>query len=72
MEPDQTISEYYCKKAGWYNEIEEADGTVAKGLYSADQVAFRAKVMVGILVLAALFWATGAIPIGITALLGRA
>ena len=36
---------------------------------STEQIALRAKVMVGILLIAALFWATGAIPIGITALL---
>ena len=69
MEPGQTISEYYSKKAGWYREVKEADGTVARCPSAADQVAFRAKVMVGILVVAALFWATGAMPIGITALL---
>ena len=69
MEPGQTISEYYSKKAGWYQEVKQADGTVSKVPSSADQVAFRAKVMVGVLVMAALFWATGAIPIGITALL---
>ena len=60
---------YYSKKAGWYQELKKADGTVSKVPLSADQVAFRAKVMTGVLVMAALFWATGAIPIGITALL---
>jgi solute carrier family 13 (sodium-dependent dicarboxylate transporter), member 2/3/5 len=40
----------------------EPDQSVAKA-------AFKAKVMVGVLVVAALFWATAAIPIGITALL---
>ncbi|OHB73388.1 MAG: histidine kinase [Planctomycetes bacterium RBG_13_63_9] len=69
MDPGQTISQYYCKKAGWYHELEEADGSVTKAPLTVDQVALRAKVMVGVLVLAALFWATGAIPIGITALL---
>jgi len=69
MDPDQTVSEYYSKKAGWYRELEEADGSVSKVPFTVDQVALRAKVMVGVLVLAALFWATGAIPIGITALL---
>ncbi|MFC1597346.1 SLC13 family permease, partial [Planctomycetota bacterium] len=69
MDPDQTISEYYSKKAGWHREVKEADGSVSKVSFTANQVGFRAKVMVGVLVLAALFWATGAIPIGITALL---
>lgn len=69
MERGQPISDYYCKKAGWYREVKKADGTVSKVPLAADQVAFRAKVMTGILVVAALFWATGAIPVGITALL---
>ncbi|MFH1921802.1 MAG: SLC13 family permease [Planctomycetota bacterium] len=69
MDPDQTISQYYSKKAGWYREVKEAGGSVTKAPFTVDQVAFRAKVMVGVLVVAALFWATGAIPIGITALL---
>ncbi len=69
MERGQTISEYYCKKTGWHQEVKQADGTVSKVPLNANRVAFRAKVMTGILVMAALFWATGAIPIGITALL---
>ena len=69
MENGQTISDYYSKKAGWYQEVKQAEGMVSKVPLSGDQVAFRAKVMTGILVMAALFWATGAIPIGITALL---
>ena len=69
MKPGQNISEYYCKKAGWHGELKEGDGSVSKVPFSADQVGFRAKVMVAVVVLAALFWATGAIPIGITALL---
>ncbi|MBC8875915.1 MAG: anion permease [Planctomycetes bacterium] len=69
MEHGQTVSDYYSKKAGWYQEVKQADGTASKVPLTADQVAFRAKVMTGILVMAALFWATGAIPIGITALL---
>ncbi|HUT11311.1 MAG TPA: SLC13 family permease [Thermoguttaceae bacterium] len=69
MASGQTISECYSKKAGWYREVSEPDGSVRKLPFTADQVALRAKVMVGVLVVAALFWATGAIPIGVTALL---
>jgi sodium-dependent dicarboxylate transporter 2/3/5 len=69
MESGQNISEYYSEKAGWYQKVKEADGTFSKISLNENQTAFRAKAMVGVLVLAALFWATGAIPIGITALL---
>ena len=69
MEKGQTIAEYYGEKAKLYTEIKTADGNVVKTPPGADKVAFKAKVMIGVLIVAALFWATGAIPIGITALL---
>ncbi len=69
MKPGESISDYYPEKAKLYKKVTTADGKVEKAPLTPDQVAFRAKVMVGVLVVAALFWATGAIPIGITALL---
>lgn len=58
MKPGESIAEYYGTKAG-------LDKTGSK----MEKAAFRAKVMIGVLVVAALFWATGAMPLGITALL---
>ncbi len=69
MEKGQTIIEYYGKKAGLYKKTEAPDGKIIKIAPSLDKITFRAKVMLGVLVVAALFWATGAVPIGITALL---
>ncbi len=69
MEPGQSITEYYAHKAKLYKKEITPDGKAIKTLFSSQQVALRAKVMVGILLVAAIFWATGAIPIGITALL---
>ncbi len=69
MEKGQTITEYYGKKAKLYTQTKKADGTVIKTAPDVQKIAFRAKVMLGTLLVAALFWATGAIPIGITALL---
>jgi len=69
MNLGQTIAEYYSQKAGWFQKVKNPDATVTKVPLGPAQVAFRAKVMVGVLVVAALFWATGAIPIGFTALL---
>ena len=69
MKPGQTIVEYYGAKAKISSNTLNADGKVTKGPATDTQVALRAKVMVGVLVVAALFWATGAIPIGVTALL---
>jgi sodium-dependent dicarboxylate transporter 2/3/5 len=69
MTPGQNISEYYSQKAGFYNKVAHADGTVSKSPMTPNQAAYRARVMLGVLVVAALFWATGAIPVGVTALL---
>jgi len=69
MEAGQTIAEYYSSKAHLYREVQSAEGEVVKVPLDAGQAAFRAKVMVGLLLVAALFWATAAIPIGFTALL---
>ncbi len=69
MTKGQTIIEYYGKKAGLYKKTETPDGKTIKTAPDLNTVTFKAKVMIGVLVVAALFWATGAIPIGITALL---
>jgi sodium-dependent dicarboxylate transporter 2/3/5 len=69
MKPGQTISGYYVQKAKLFRQISQADGRVTQAPLTAPQAAMRTKVMVAILCLAALFWATGAIPIGVTALL---
>ena len=52
-----------------YKEIKSSAGETIKIPLTTDSIASKAMVMVGVLVVAALFWATGAIPIGVTALL---
>jgi len=69
MELGQSIADYYARKAKLYKKEIDLDGKAVKTPINPQQVALRAKVMVGILLVAAIFWATGAIPIGITALL---
>ena len=69
MPTGSNINDYYVKKAGLYRKVKLADGGTEKVPLSPSQVAFKAKVMLGVLVVAALFWATGAIPVGMTALL---
>ncbi len=69
MKPGETITQVYAEKAKINNEVKGPDGKVVKTPATPEQVALRAKVMIGVLVVAALFWATGAIPIGVTALL---
>jgi len=69
MKAGETISDYYSRKAGLYRGVKQPDGSVARVPLGSDQTILRAKVMIGVLVVAALFWATGAIPVGMTALL---
>ena len=69
MKPGQTISEYYSREAGLYRSVEDAEGKPTRMPLTPDQTAFRARVMLGVLVVAALFWATGALPVGVTSLL---
>jgi len=69
MKEGETVAGYYSEKAGFVKKVKEPDGTLRKMPLSPETVARRAKAMVGLLVVAALFWATGAVPVGITALL---
>ncbi len=69
MDQGQSVAQYYSHTKDLYKTIKNPDGSKTKQYINAKQVTFRAKVMVGLLVMAALFWATGAIPIGVTALL---
>ena len=69
METGQSISEYYILKAKLFQQTELPSGKRIKTPLTFAHAILRAKVMVAILFVAALFWATGAVPIGITALL---
>jgi sodium-dependent dicarboxylate transporter 2/3/5 len=75
LKKDNNIVDYYSNKFKLGAQKDERGEPLrdkdGKEIYklSVDDVAFRAKVMLGILVIAAFFWATGAIPIGITALI---
>lgn len=69
MKTGQSISDFYVQKAKLFQQTKLADGSVIKTPLPADRAVWKAKVMVAILLVAALFWATGAVPIGITALL---
>jgi sodium-dependent dicarboxylate transporter 2/3/5 len=68
MRQGETIPDYYARtyKVG---EDNAAQGKGHEWRLTPAAAAFRAKVMLGTLVVAALFWATGAVPIGITALI---
>lgn len=69
MAVGETVAEHYSKKAKRYTEQTGPDGTVTKVPLTAEQTGRKALIMVGVLIVAALFWATGALPIGFTAML---
>jgi sodium-dependent dicarboxylate transporter 2/3/5 len=68
MEKGQTIAEYYSKLAKLFVVEPGPEGKPVKRPLRPDEAAGKAKAMLGVLIIAALFWATGALPIGITAL----
>jgi solute carrier family 13 (sodium-dependent dicarboxylate transporter), member 2/3/5 len=65
LQPGQTVAQYYATRANLYEKA--PDGT--RQLLGPESAMRRAHVMIGVLFVAALFWATGAVPVGITALL---
>jgi sodium-dependent dicarboxylate transporter 2/3/5 len=69
MSEGETISDYYSRTTNMENVTVDSLGKKAKSPQTPRQVALKAKVMLGILVVAALFWATGAVPVGVTALI---
>jgi sodium-dependent dicarboxylate transporter 2/3/5 len=68
MEPGQSIASYYSRKYKLERNATAADGAEAKVPLTVDQVAFRAKAMLALIFVAALFWATGGIPVAVTAM----
>ncbi len=68
MTSGQTIAAFYSKKYKLDREEIREDGTHAKVSLEAESVAQRAMVMLAILTVSALFWATGAIPVAVTTL----
>ena len=69
MEKGETIAEYYSHYAKRTVKETDAHGTVSPRPMSEQETARKIRVMVGVLLVAATLWATGALPIGITALL---
>lgn len=69
MDQGETIAEYYSHKHKIYNLEKVPGGAREKSPQTPRQVSFKARVMLATLIVAALFWASGAVPIGITALL---
>ncbi len=69
MKDGDNIAEYYGHKYSLEEKQLDANGNKITIPMKPTEAATKAMVMLGVLMVAALFWATGAIPIGITALL---
>lgn len=69
MNEGENIAEYYSRKWKMHEEIITEDNIPIKVSQSPEKVSVKVRVMLGVLIVAALFWASGAIPVGITALL---
>jgi sodium-dependent dicarboxylate transporter 2/3/5 len=69
LKPGESVAQYYGHKAELETKVTGPDGQAQVRPLEPARAAFRAQVMLGILVIAALFWAVGAIPVGVTAML---
>ena len=69
MKTGDSIASYYGNKYKVGTPVNNEDGKGKSYGLSPLKAATRARIMLGILVIAALFWASGAVPVGITALL---
>lgn len=68
IETGESVAGYYGHKYKLTDVAVDPSGARVRPELTTEQAIFRAKVMLATLVVAALFWATGAVPIGITAL----
>jgi sodium-dependent dicarboxylate transporter 2/3/5 len=68
IENGQSLREYYSKKYKLGDQVVGEDGKKVFIPLSAEESAFRAKVMMGVLIVAVIYWASGALPIGFTAI----
>jgi sodium-dependent dicarboxylate transporter 2/3/5 len=69
MEEGETIAGYYSRRHKMYSDFVDAEGNETNRNQTPLQVSYKARVMLATLIVAALFWASGAVPVGITALL---
>jgi sodium-dependent dicarboxylate transporter 2/3/5 len=69
MKHGESIADYYARSYRVGDRVAAPGGQAHEWSLTPGQAAFRAKAMLGTLIIAALFWATGAVPIGITALI---
>jgi sodium-dependent dicarboxylate transporter 2/3/5 len=69
MQAGENIATYYGRSYKLGETVIDAKGKEVVEPLTPDRAALKAQVMLGVLVVAALFWATGAIPVGVTAVL---
>jgi len=69
MKDGENIAEYYSTHYKIGRTRVDDNGTKTIVPLTPDEASLKARVMLGVLIVAALFWATGAVPVGVTALL---
>ncbi|MBZ0264948.1 anion permease [bacterium] len=69
MKEGTSVSTYYSEKNDMMRTVSTEDGSRSKIPLSPSQTGRRALVMLALIILAALFWASGAAPVGVTALI---
>ena len=69
MKDGEDIAQYYSRSTGMAASTVNAAGKKVAVPLTPRQASVKARVMLAILLIAALFWATGAVPVGVTALI---
>ncbi|MEW5924392.1 MAG: response regulator, partial [Candidatus Zixiibacteriota bacterium] len=69
MKDGETIAEYYSTHYKVGKSVTNEQGKKIIEALTPDEASVKARVMLGVLLVAALFWATGAVPVGVTALM---
>jgi sodium-dependent dicarboxylate transporter 2/3/5 len=69
MAEGTTVAQHYSTKNDMLRKTVAEDGSTTKTPLKPEQAGRRAFVMLAVIVLAALFWASGAAPVGVTALI---
>lgn len=69
MQTGESIATYYGRSYRLGKTAFDEHGRKVTERLTPEHAAWKAKVMLGVLLVAALFWATGAIPVGVTAML---
>lgn len=69
MKVGESVSDFYSHKYKMQVKERDSKGNLDVRYLKPEETANRAMIMLGLIIVAAFFWATGAVPVGVTAML---